>query len=192
MKGKVALLGVVVAAHAGLVQAAGVDYTLDPKHTFPSFEADHMGISVWRGKLDSSSGHVVLDRSAGTGSVTVTMDLNSVDFGLADLNAWARGKLFFDTEHYPTAEYRGTFTDFVAGSPTRVTGTLTLHGVARPVDLKLNTFHCIQHPLLKREYCGADAYATFDRSEFGLTAGKDYGFRMDVTLRIQVEAVADH
>ncbi|MBS0394905.1 MAG: polyisoprenoid-binding protein [Proteobacteria bacterium] len=191
MKRVAAILGVVLGAQAGLVQAASEDYTLDPKHTFPSFEADHMGISVWRGKLNSTSGHVALDRAAGTGTVTVTMDLNSVDFGLADLDAWARGKQFFDTEHYPTAEYRGTLTDFVGGSPTRVTGTLTLHGVTRPVDLKLNSFRCIQHPLLKRDYCGADAYAVFDRSEFGLTAGKDYGFRMDVTLRIQVEAVAD-
>lgn len=37
---------------------------------------------------------------------------------------------------------------------------------------------------------GADAVGTFKRDEFGLDAGKDYGFKMDVALRIQVEAVA--
>jgi polyisoprenoid-binding protein YceI len=45
--------------------------------------------------------------------------------------------------------------------------------------------------MLKREVCGADAQGTFNREEFGLTAGKDYGFKMNVDLRIQVEAIAD-
>ena len=30
-------------------QAAPVTYEIDPTHTYPSFEADHMGLSVWRG-----------------------------------------------------------------------------------------------------------------------------------------------
>ena len=67
---------------------------------------------------------------------------------------------------------------------------MTLHGVTRPVALKINSFECIPHPLFKRELCGADALATFNRDEFGLDTGKPYGFRMDVTLRVQVEAIA--
>jgi polyisoprenoid-binding protein YceI len=43
--------------------------------------------------------------------------------------------------------------------------------------------------MFKRELCGADALGTFNREEFGLDAGKSYGFNMDVTLRIQVEAL---
>ena len=31
--------------------AAPVVYDLDPTHTYPSFEADHMGMSMWRGKF---------------------------------------------------------------------------------------------------------------------------------------------
>jgi polyisoprenoid-binding protein YceI len=59
------------------------------------------------------------------------------------------------------------------------------------VDLKINSFKCIPHPMLKRELCGADAITTIRRDEFGISAGKDYGFSMDVVLRIQVEAVAN-
>jgi polyisoprenoid-binding protein YceI len=44
--------------------------------------------------------------------------------------------------------------------------------------------------LLRREVCGADASGSFNRDQFGLGMGKDYGFKMDVTLRIQVEALA--
>ena len=172
-------------------RAENVHYTIDPAHTYPSFEADHMGISMWRGKLDKSSGGVDLDKAVGTGNVDVTLDLSSIDFGLDALDTWAKGKEFFDVASHPTATYTGKLVDFVDGKPTRVAGTLTLHGVSRPVDLKIGLFKCIPHPIFKRELCGADATGTFDRSAFGLDAGKDYGFSMDVALRIQVEALRD-
>ena len=62
--------------------------------------------------------------------------------------------------------------------------------MTRPVALKVNSFKCVPHPMLKRELCGADVVGTFNRDEFGIDAGKAYGFRMDVTLRIQVEGLA--
>ncbi len=40
----------------------------------------------------------------------------------------------------------------------------------------------------KKEVCGADATAKFDRSEFGITYGAPM-FKMDVALQIQVEAL---
>ncbi|MEO7432016.1 MAG: YceI family protein [Dokdonella sp.] len=174
-----------VAAHA-----APVTYQIDPSHTYPSFEADHMGVSIWRGKFDRSKGHVMLDRDSGTGSVDIDIDLSSVDFGEKKLDAWAIGKDFFDTSKFPHATYKGKLDGFANGAPTKVVGELNLHGVTRPVELRINSFKCIPHPMFKREMCGADAFATFDREAFGLTAGKDYGFRMDVSLRIQVEALA--
>ncbi len=166
-------------------------YTIDPTHTYPSFEADHFGVSIWRGKMKHSSGTVTLDRAANTGSVSVTIDLNGIDFGLDALNTWAVGTEFFNTVQYPQATYVGRFTRFKQGVPTQVDGNLTLHGVTRPVSLKINSFACKPHPMLKREWCGADAFATLQRDQFGLNAGKDYGFKMDVTLRIQVEGVKD-
>ncbi|MEI7037733.1 YceI family protein [Fulvimonas yonginensis] len=168
-----------------------VRYTLDPDHTYPSFEADHMGMSTWRGKFNHSKGWVELDRAAGRGEVEVTVALDSVDFGQEPLNAWARGKDLFDTARHPLAVYRGRLAGFVHGAPTRVEGTLQLHGVTRPLALRIERFKCMAHPLYKREWCGADAFGQFDRSAFGLDAGKDYGFDMRVMLRIQVEALRD-
>lgn len=183
------LLSVLTASSAA--HAAPATYTLDPAHTFPSFEADHMGISYWRGKLDATSGKVVLDREARTGSVEVTVDLASIDFGFDKLDEWARGKEFFDTATYAKATYKGRFAHFVDGAPTEVVGTLDLHGVQKPVTLSIGRFKCIPHPLYKRELCGADATGSFDRAAFGLDAGKDYGFDMKVALRIQVEGLRD-
>ncbi|MED5619088.1 YceI family protein [Ideonella sp. BN130291] len=171
--------------------AAPVTYKIDPAHTFPSFEADHMGISVWRGKLNKSAGSVTLDKEAGTGQVDVSVDLASIDFGQDALSAWARGKDFFDVKKHPKARFKGALQGFANGAPTQAVGELTLHGVTRPMTLKINSFKCIPHPLFKRELCGADAEGSFQRDEFGLAAGKEYGFNMAVGLRIQVEAVAE-
>lgn len=183
-------LFVAAALASGVAAAAPVTYNVDPHHTFPSFEADHMGISFWRGKINKNSGKIVLDREAGQGTVDIVIDLSSIDFGEDLLNKWALGKDFFDVKKRgKTARYTGKL-DLANGEPTEVQGQLTLMGVTKPLTLKLNRFKCIPHPMLKRELCGADAAATFNREEFGLAAGKDYGFSMDVGLRIQVEAVA--
>lgn len=171
--------------------AAPVTYVMAPTHTYPSFEADHMGgVSVWRGKFNKSSGQVVLDKAAQTGSVEVTVDMNSIDYGLDIMNDKARSAELFDTAKYPTAVFKGQLAQWVDGKPTTVPGTLTLRGITRPLTLHVKSFKCIAHPMLKRELCGADALATLQRDEFGIDAGKDWGFGMSVTLRIQVEAVA--
>ena len=171
-------------------QAAPVAYNIDPQHTYPSFEADHMGISTWRGKFDHTSGTVTMDREAGTGTVDIVVDMNSGDFGLDALNKMAKGKELFESAKYPKAHFKGTLEGFIDGAPTRAVGTLELHGKTNPVTLDIKKFKCIQHPMFKREDCGADIYATIDREQFGMPAGKEYGFSMAVDLRIQVEAIA--
>jgi len=67
---------------SGAVLAAPAVYNIDPNHTYPSFEADHMGgLSVWRGKFKQSSGTITLDIVAHSGGVNVRIDTNSLDFG---------------------------------------------------------------------------------------------------------------
>ncbi len=174
----------------GTAIAAPVTYNLDPNHTYPSFAADHMGgLSVWRGKFTKSSGKVVLDREAKTGSVEVNVDTASIDYGLAKMNEHAKSAELFDVEKYPTAVYKGKLTKFNGDVPTEVQGELTLHGVTKPVTLHIDQFLCKPHPMLKREACGADASATIRRSDFGISYGEAYGFNMDVKLQIQVEGI---
>jgi polyisoprenoid-binding protein YceI len=182
----VALLALV----AGSAIAAPVSYNVDPNHTYPSFEADHFGgLSVWRGKFDKSSGTVAIDKDKGSGTVEITVDTSSIDFGHAKLNEHAKSAEMFDVEKFPTATYKGTLAKFKDGSPTEVDGTLTLHGVTKPVTLTINQFKCILNPMIKKEVCGADASATFNRSDFGINFGDKYGFKQEVKLQIQVEAI---
>ncbi|PXW29194.1 YceI family protein [Paraburkholderia caballeronis] len=165
-------------------------YQLDPQHTYPSFEADHFnGLSVWRGKFTKSSGTVTLDRAAKTGTLDVTVDPSSVQTGNAALDEHLAGADFLDAAKYPTATYKGTRIVFDGDRPKEVIGTLTLHGVTRPLNLQIQSFKCIQHPMLKREVCGVEATSAFDRSDFGIDSGKQYGFQMKTTLHIQAEGV---
>ena len=185
-----ALLGIVCGALAGSALAAPATYNIDPAHTYPTFEADHMGISFWRGKINSSSGKITLDKAAGTGTVDVTMDMKSIDFGHQGLNDHAQTPDLFDTAKFPTATFTGKLVKFKDGVPTAVDGTLTLHGVTKPVTLAINKFTCKEHPMMKKEVCGADASAQINREDFGVAFGKQMGFGMGVTLRISVEALA--
>jgi polyisoprenoid-binding protein YceI len=186
------LLAMALAAATTLATAAPVKYSIDPAHTYPSFEADHMGgLSVWRGKFNSSSGSIVLDKEAQTGTIDVEIDAASIDFGNDKLNTHAKGPELFDTEKFPQATYTGKLTGFQNGAPTEVDGTLQLHGVSKPVKLKINKFLCKPNPMTKKEVCGADASAKINREDFGVNFGKAYGFNMDVALLIQVEGKAE-
>ncbi|MGA7811676.1 YceI family protein [Caballeronia sp.] len=186
----VATLGALVAAVSFNALAEEVTYQLDPNHTYPSFEADHFGgISTWRGKFDKSSGTVTIDRAAKTGTLDVTIDMTSVAIGNEKLNGELKSAQFFDADKFPTATYKGTSMKFKGDVPTEVMGDLTLHGVTKPVTLTIQSFKCFTHPMMKKEVCGTESTATFDRADFGIDYGKAYGFSMKTVLHIQAEGV---
>ncbi|MFN3789128.1 YceI family protein [Massilia sp.] len=172
---------------AGIAFAADT-YKIDPSHTYPSFEADHMGISVWRGKFNKTDGTVTLDRAKKTGTIDIVIDTTSIDFGHEGMNAHAKKADIFDVEKFPTATFKAKSITFTGDVPTSAQGELTLHGVTKPLTLTINRFKCIEHPRLKREVCGADASATFNRGDYGITFGLP-AFSPEVKLAIQVEAV---
>jgi polyisoprenoid-binding protein YceI len=174
------------------VLAAPVTYKVDPKHTYPSFVADHAGgMSLWRGKFNRSSGTIAYDKQSQTGSVDITIDTTSIDFGHDDLNEHAKKSDpgMFDVAKFPTATYKGKLANYKDGKPTEVQGELTLHGVTKPLNLTIRSFMCKPNREQK-DWCGADAVGKLNREDFGVSFGKAMGFKMDVTVEIQVEAVA--
>lgn len=187
---KIVLPAAMLTLIGGAAVAEPVTYQVDPAHTYPSFEADHLGgMSVWRGKFDKSSGSIVYDKDKGAGTVDVTVDTSSIDFGHPKLNEHAKSAEMFDVEKFPTAIYKGKLAGFKNGVPTEVEGSFTLHGVTKPLTLKIDSFKCMVYPMDKKEHCGADATASFNRADYGLAFGDKYGFKMQVKLAIQVEAV---
>jgi polyisoprenoid-binding protein YceI len=183
-----ALLGVAVAVFATTAVAEPKTYTIDSSHTYPSFEADHGGVSYWRGKFNGTSGTVTLDKEAQSGMVDISIDMASIDFGHDGLNTHAQSADMFDVAKYPTATYTGKLAGWANGAPSTVDGELTMHGMTKPVSLKIEKFVCQPARMGGGETCGGDAYAEFDRADFGVDFGAQMGMSTKVVLRIQVEA----
>ena len=183
------LIALALLSPVGAVLAAPLNYDIDPDHTYPSFEADHMGgLSTWRGKFTETAGTIMLDRAAKTGTVDITVDTASVDFGHAEMNKHAKADDMFNVAKYPKATYRGKITEFKGDVPSKVEGDFTLMGVTKPLALTINTFKCMENPMTKAPTCGADASGVFNRGDFGLNFALNMGFKPEVTLNIQIEA----
>jgi polyisoprenoid-binding protein YceI len=166
-------------------------YTIDPHHTFPSFEINHLGFSMQRGRFDHTSGKVTLDTKATSGgSIEVSIDTASINTGLKELEDHLRGKDFFDAEQFPETKFVSTKLQFNKENLTAVDGLLTLHGVTKPVHLTVDHFHCGVNPISHKDTCGVNAYTTIKRSEFGVSKYVP-AVADDVKIFLQVEATKD-
>ena len=167
----IAALGSALGLCLVLDAALGADiYTLDPTHTSATFAFKHLGLSTFHGKFTKASGTVTLDTAQKKGSADITFDATGVVTGVAKLDDHLRSKDFLDVEKFPTATFKSQNIKFSGDSPSELSGDLTLHGVTKPVTLKITSFACKEHPMLKVPACGADATATIKRSDFGLGA----------------------
>ena len=169
--------------------AAPETYVVDGTHTFPRFSYSHFGYSTQLSRFDKTTGTVVFDPAAKTGSVDIVIDTRSVDTGFATFNEHIQGEDFFDTAKYPTASFKSTRVVFDADKPVAVEGKLTLKGVTKPVTLTVTSFQAMPHPMLKKNAIGANAFTVVKRSEFN--AGKYAPYVGDeVRIDIAVEAIA--
>lgn len=168
--------------------AVAQTYKIESGHTYPSFEADHMGISFWRGKFTRTSGTFAIDRAAKTGSFDITIDAGSIDFGHAKMSEHAKSPDMFNAQKFPVITYKGNVIEFNGDMPVAITGDMSMLGVTKLLTLRITKFKCIQHPMMKREVCGADATGELNRSDFGIGYGVP-GSGPEVKLFIQMEAL---
>jgi polyisoprenoid-binding protein YceI len=176
---------------AGVPAWAAESYTLDPGHTFPSFEIRHQGVSLMRGKFNRSQGRVVLDAEGPASSIEVSVDATSGDTGHDGLNQKLLGMNFFNTAQFPEIRFTSNAVEFKDGKPIRAVGNLTMLGVTRAVTLDIRDYACTLQFLTRRPLCGADVHAVIKRSEFGM----NYGIPLigdEVKLAIEVEGFRDY
>lgn len=172
---------------AGTAHAEMAGYTIDPTHTVAVFEVLHQGLSTLQGRFNRQQGSLRFDREGRRGEVEITVDLASVDTGVAARDAWLRSPAFFDTEARPGARFTSDRMVFDGDRVAEVQGTLALAGSSAPLVLKALRFDCYFSPLFRRQVCGGDFEATLQRSRFGL--GGRAPVADEVRLRLQIEAV---
>ena len=180
------LLATALLAAAGFAQAN--TYSIDPTHTFVTFEAQHFGTSTLRGRFDRKEGLVQFDRAAKSGKAEISIDIGSVSTGVGPLDGHLKSKDFFDAGTNATAKFVGDKFVFNGDKVSEVSGTLTMLGKSNPVTLKASNFNCYQSPMLKREVCGGDFETTIARSQWGIVYGLP-GIPDNIRLLIQIEAV---
>lgn len=168
---------------------AAETYTLDSHHTFPRFAISHLGLSTFRAQFDDTQGTVTLDRAKKTGSVEATIAVASIATGVDKLDEHLKSADFFDAAKYPTISFKASDFSFDGDTPSAVTGTLTMHGVAKPVTLTIGNFVCKEHPMMKKPACGAELSGTLKRSDWGISTYVPL-VGDEVTLTIEVEALA--
>jgi polyisoprenoid-binding protein YceI len=170
--------------------AAPETFVTDANHTYARFAYSHFGYSTQLSRFDKTSGKIVFDAAAKTGSVDVVIDTKSVDTGSAIFNEHIQAEDFLDTAKFPTATFKSTAVRFDGDKPVAIDGNLTLKGVTKPVTLLVSRFQHMPHPVMKKDAIGADASVTVKRSDFN--AGKYAPYvGDDVTITIAVEAIKE-
>ena len=187
---RIILAAAIAGALATLPAAAAETYSLDVRHTFPSFEVLHLGYSIQRGRFNKTAGKIMLDTAAKKGTADITIDAASVDTGLAKLEEHLRGPDFFDVAMFPTITFKGDKFAFDGDKVKSVSGNLTMLGVTKPVTLTASYFNCADHPMAKKKACGGDFVATIKRTDFGMKYAVP-AVADEVKLLIQVEAFKD-
>jgi polyisoprenoid-binding protein YceI len=186
---KKTLIAAAALAAAGLAQAESATYTIDPSHTFVTFEANHFGTSTLRGRFDRKDGSVTLDKAGKSGRAEINIDTTSVSTGVAPLDTHLKSKDFFNAGEFGSVKFSADKFGFNGDKVSEVAGTLTLLGNALPVTLKASNYNCYTSPILKREVCGGDFETTIARSQWGMNYGLDYGLPDKIRLLIQIEAI---
>ena len=181
---------VLFATMTGSALAAPVTYNVDSSHTYPRFSYSHFGLSTQLSSFSKTTGKVIFDAAAKTGSVDITIDMKSVNTGFADFNEHIQGEDFLDTAKFPTATFKSTKVVFEGDKPKSIDGLLTIKGVTKPVTLSVTSFLATPHPMVKKPALGANAHTTIKRTEFN--AGKYAPYvGDDVRIDIAIEAIAN-
>jgi polyisoprenoid-binding protein YceI len=179
------------ASLAALPCAAELEtYTIDPRHTIPTYEVSHLGYSMQRGRFDRTRGKITIDTAAKKGSADVTVDAASVSSGVDKLDEHLKGEDFFNVARHPQITFKSSDFAFEGDTLRSATGELTMNGITKPVTLTANIFRCAMNPVLKKKQCGADLVTTIKRSDFGMKYALP-ALGDDVTLRIPVESMKD-
>lgn len=165
-------------------------YTLDPEHSYVSFKISHFGFSSPSGKW-FANGTLVLDQDNPQNSrANITIKVKDIVTGIPELDDHLRTKDFFEVSKYPTATFVSDHVTLTGNQTADVQGTLTVHGISRPITLHVKLNKHGMHPMTDKISAGFTATAALKRSEFGITTYLP-GLGDDVKLEIEAEAGKD-
>lgn len=182
---------VALCAMPGRALAAPATWRLDPVHCQVLFFADHLGFSRQMGRFTGVSGTIEFDPDDWTaGRVEAEIDVGSLWLGDAAWEKKMRSDDFFDAERFPTARFVSERIEATGESTARVHGTLTLHGVERPVVLDVTRNRIGRNTFSLKQTAGFSARTTLSRKAFGI-ARLPAAIADEVEVVLEIEAIRE-
>lgn len=148
---------------------AADSYTTDSEFSVPTFEVTHLGFTTQHGRFNKTSGKIMVDFTAKTGSVDFTVYTESLDMGLGAWSKHLSDEGLFNVKKFPTMTFKSDKLIFEGNKIVAAEGQFTLIGVTKPLKVTVNGFKCGANPVSKKPMCAGDVTATLKRSDFGLT-----------------------
>jgi polyisoprenoid-binding protein YceI len=183
------LLLTVVAMGASALAAD--EYKIDPVHSTVGFNVKHMMVSTVHGRFNDFSGQILYDdKDPSKSSVKVTIKAASVNTDNTGRDNDLRSANFLDVEKFPEITFQSKSVE-KKGDSFVAHGTLTIHGVAKDVDLPFSLSGPLTTP--RGKVLGADAGLIINRMDYGVSWSRslDGGgvvVSNDVKIELNVEA----
>jgi polyisoprenoid-binding protein YceI len=166
-------------------------YQIDPVHSHLQFAVRHLMVSNVRGTFTGVKGTVNYDpANPAATSVDAVIDVNTLNTNDEKRDGHLKSPDFFDAAQYPEMTFQGTQVEKESDSEFKVTGNLTLHGVTKPVVLKVEDVSSEAKDPWGGTRIGATAKTKIKRSDFGLNwnaALETGGFVIGDEVKIEFE-----
>jgi polyisoprenoid-binding protein YceI len=189
-------LAAMLAMGAATMAAQAHDWVIDKNHSEADFSVKHMGVGTVHGSFHAVTGVVHFEAgNPNVWTVEATIDMNSLDTGVAARDNDLKSARFFDVAQYPTMTFKSTSVKKDAGVGYDVKGDLTMHGVTKPVVLIMEPPAGEEVGMdAKSVHRGFVATTTVNRKDFGLTwngmlKSGDAVISDQVKIELDVEAV---
>ncbi len=165
-------LPLLVAFVATLPAFAAVEtYSIDKAHSEVSFQIRHLVTNV-RGQFDDYNGVIKMDaEKPESSSVEFTIQAASINTFNADRDKHLRTPDFFDVEKFPTITFKSTSIKKTSASAYEVMGDFTMHGVTKPITLKVTFLGKVADPWGNTK-AGFETAASLNRKDYGINWNK--------------------
>jgi len=144
-------------------------YQVDADHSSLEFRVGFMGLSSVHGDFTTYEGTMMYDpQHAERTTVTLAILTESIDTGVANRDRDLRSPNFFDAKKFPAIVFSSTGVTPQAGGGLTVTGDLTMHGVTKPVSLKMTELHPLSKDAWQNQRMGFVGKTSLNRKAFGI------------------------
>ena len=155
-------------SHEPAATEAGA-YSVEPYHTRVLFSVSHLGFTTWYGEFSNVSGSLNLDPKAPAKStLEIHIPVASLSTSNATVDGELKGDKWFDAAQFPEIIFKADKVVSTGKDSAKVTGSLTFHGVTKPVTLAVKFNGAGINVLDKKYTAGFEVSGKIKRSDFGV------------------------